>query len=140
MKDIILKRIIITLFAIFLCISIVANSYMVNAVTGFDKTTLESFDADSAEKLNIGDVANTMDSVIETVITIVKTVSVAIAIVMLLVIGMRYMVASPGDRADIKKHAIVYVVGAFILFGVSGILTILMAFAENIDGDTIAEE
>ena len=130
MKNTAFKKIIISLFVIFLCVSIIANNYIVNAVTGFEKAKLEGFDKDSVE--NIGEVTGTMDSVIETVISIARIISVAIAIVILLVIGMRYMVASPGDRADIKKHAVAYVVGAFILFGVSGILTILNTFASNI--------
>lgn len=132
MKNAILKRIIITLLAIFLCTSIITNNYIVNAATGFEKANLNNFDRDSIE--NIDGVTNTMNSVIGTVITIARIASVAIAIVVLLVIGMRYMVASPGDRADIKKHAVAYVIGAFILFGVSGILTILTTFAENIGG------
>ena len=36
------------------------------------------------------------------------------------------MISSPGDRADIKKHAVAYVIGAFVLFGVTGILGVLV--------------
>ena len=45
---------------------------------------------------------------------------------------MRYMLSSAGDRADIKKHAIAYVVGAVILFGVTWILGILVNIGESI--------
>ena len=54
-----------------------------------------------------------------------RIVCVSIAIVILLVISMKYMMSAPGDRADIKKHAIHYVISAVILFGVTGILTII---------------
>ena len=66
------------------------------------------------------------------VIGIARIICVAIAIVMLLVIAMKYMISAPGDRADIKKHAVNYVIGAFVLFGISGILTILNNFAQKI--------
>ena len=39
------------------------------------------------------------------------------------------MVAAPGEKADIKKSSIQYVVGAIVLFGVVGILTIISNFA-----------
>ena len=61
-----------------------------------------------------------------------RIVCVTIAIVILLAISMKYMMSAPGDRADIKKHAIHYVIGAFILFGVTGILGILDNFAKQI--------
>lgn len=51
---------------------------------------------------------------------------------MLIVLAMKYMVAAPGDKADIKKHAIVYVVGAIVLFATTQILEIIAKFAGNI--------
>lgn len=132
-KNAILKKIVITLLIVFLCISFHINCYKVYA-TGFDTAPLDGFDKAEGE-LGISEVTGTMDDITATVITVVRIAAVAIAIVMLLVIGMRYMVAAPGDRADIKKHAVAYVVGAFILFGVSGILKILLEFSNNISGN-----
>lgn len=59
-----------------------------------------------------------------------RIVCATIAVVVLLVISMKYMLSAPGDRADIKKHAVHYVIGATILFGASGILGIIGKFAE----------
>ena len=67
------------------------------------------------------------------VISVVRIVAVAIAMIMLLVLAMRYMTSAPGDRADIKKHMIAYVVGAFIIFGGSLILGILVDVAKVFD-------
>lgn len=66
-----------------------------------------------------------------TAISIARIVGVTIAIVMLLVIAIRYMVSSAGDRADIKKHAVAYVVGAIVLFGAVGILGIIDDFTQK---------
>lgn len=67
------------------------------------------------------------------VITITRSVATGVAIIMLIVLAMKYMTAAPGDRADIKKHAVVYVVGAVVLFAASGILGIIANFADKIN-------
>lgn len=67
-------------------------------------------------------------------ISIARVASAGIAIVMIFVISIKYMVSSAGDRADIKKHAVAYIVGAVILFGAVGILGAIQGIAENIGG------
>ena len=82
---------------------------------------------------NPGDTtAGKVNKVVATVITIARVVGVAVAIVMLLVVAMKYMTAAPGEKADIKKSAVVYVVGAVVLFAVTGILGIINTFSSNI--------
>ena len=76
--------------------------------------------------------ANAINDIVTTVITIARVIGVAVAIVMLLVVAMKYMTAAPGEKADIKKSAVVYVVGAIVLFAVTGILGIINAFSSNI--------
>ncbi len=63
------------------------------------------------------------------VVVIFQIATTGIAVVMLIVLAMKYMFAAPGDKADIKKHAVVYVVGAVVLFAASGILQIIKVFA-----------
>lgn len=77
-------------------------------------------------------VKNMINTGTGTVIGVIRVIAVTIAIVMLLGIAMRYMLSSAGDRADIKKHAIAYVVGAVILFGVTWILGIIVNVANSI--------
>lgn len=63
------------------------------------------------------------------VIAIVQVVAIAVAIVMLIVLAIKYISSAPNDKAEIKKHAVIYVVGAVILFGASGILQLIKTFA-----------
>ena len=77
-------------------------------------------------------------NVLTTIIVAIKIIAVAIAIIMLLVVAMKYMTSAPGDKAEIKKHAVVYVVGAFILFAVTGILSIIQEFATVFDTPSTA--
>lgn len=69
--------------------------------------------------------------IVTSIINIVKIVATGVAIIMLTVLAIKYMSAAPGDKADIKKHAVVYVVGAVVLFGAAGILQIIEAFAST---------
>lgn len=98
--------------------------------------TSSNFDIDKFNETNVSG-SNTFSNLVNnsaiTAITVARIVCVAIAIVMLLVIAMKYMISAPGDRADIKKHAINYVIGAFILFGVTGILSILNNISKALD-------
>lgn len=95
-----------------------------------------------------GELINTLDEgqtssandkvkeIVAIIITVVRVVGVAVAIVMLLVVAMKYMSAAPGEKADIKKSAVVYVVGAVVLFAVTGILGLINTFSSNIKTTT----
>lgn len=73
-----------------------------------------------------------VQGIIATIITVVRIAGVTVAVIMLLVIAMKYMSAAPGEKAEIKKSALIYVVGAVILFAVTGILGIIGKFASGI--------
>ena len=77
-------------------------------------------------------VNNSAKTIVGAIIGAVRIIAVGVAVIMLAVLAMKYMMSAPGDKADIKKHAVVYVVGAVILFAVSGILGIIAKFASVI--------
>ena len=72
---------------------------------------------------------NSAASITGSILEVCKFVAVGIALIMLVIIAAKYMVASAGDRADIKKHAFAYVTGAMILFGSAAIVDIIQEFA-----------
>ena len=74
-------------------------------------------------------------NIIGAMINIAQIIGTGVAIIMLIVIAIKYISAAPGDKADIKKHAIVYVVGAIVLFAASSILGIVKKFAGNIQAN-----
>ena len=78
------------------------------------------------------DTTSVLSEMIGNVITVVQVIGIGVAIVMLIVLAIKYISAAPGDKADIKKHAVVYVVGAVVLFAASGILQIVKNFAGNV--------
>lgn len=65
-------------------------------------------------------------------LSVAQLVGVAVAVIMLIVLAIKYISAAPNDKAEIKKHAVVYIVGAIVLFAASGILGIIKAFAGSI--------
>lgn len=76
--------------------------------------------------------ASSINRIVGSVLTIVQVVGCGVAVIMLIVLAIKYISAAPGDKADIKKHAVVYVVGAIVLFAASGILQIVKNFAQNV--------
>ena len=58
-----------------------------------------------------------------------QVIGVGVAVIMLIVLAIKYISAAPSDKAEIKKHMVVYVVGAIVLFAASGILEIIKRFA-----------
>ena len=63
-----------------------------------------------------GSVPAGMSNAAGQVITIVQFVCYAAAVVMLMVLGVKFISASPDGKAEIKKSAVIYVVGALLVF------------------------
>ena len=86
------------------------------------------------EQINNGDdtsgAKTSVLNIVASILSITKVIGVGVAVIMLIVLAIKYISASPGDKADIKKHATVYVVGACVLFGSAGILQIIQKFVE----------
>ena len=79
-----------------------------------------------------GNVVSSTSNIVGAIITITRVITAAIAITMIIVLAMKYMMSAPGDRATIKKHAVVYIVGAIIMFACTGILGIIQQFAKSL--------
>ncbi len=98
------------------------------------QTGLDRGGGKNAFEVNIdNEIEDPLNDIAGTVITVTQIICGAIAIVMLSILGMKYMYSSPGERAEIKKHAVIYVIGAFILFAVPGIIRIIIEFSEVFD-------
>ena len=69
------------------------------------------------------------------ILGIIQIIGVAVAVIMLIVLAIKYISAAPNDKAEIKKHAVVYVVGAVVLFAASGIIGLIRNFAEGVNNE-----
>lgn len=60
---------------------------------------------------------------------------VAVAVAVLIWLAIKYITAAPSDKADIKKSAVAYVIGAVLLFAASGVLALIQNFATDLNND-----
>lgn len=63
------------------------------------------------------------------ILNVVQIAGTAISLVALLILGMKYMLSSPNDKATIKEKLIPYVIGVIIFFAASNLVTIVIKFA-----------
>lgn len=63
------------------------------------------------------------------VLGVIYVVAVAMSVGMLVVIGIRYVISSPEQRADLKSKAIPYLIGAVLVFGTANIIRIISTVA-----------
>lgn len=77
--------------------------------------------------------ADGVTSIFNSVIGIVQVVGTGIAIIMLIVLAIKYLTAAPEGKAEIKKSAIIYVVAAVILFAAVNILAAIQSWASNVE-------
>ncbi len=76
--------------------------------------------------------ATSIGNVVSMFLGIIQVVAMGVAVIMLIVLAIKYVSAAPSEKADIKKGMITYVVGAVLLFGATGILQIIKSFAQTI--------
>lgn len=66
------------------------------------------------------------------IIGIITTVGVVVAVVVLLVLGIKYMMGSASEKAEYKKTMIPYLVGAILIFGASAITKVVVSIGSGI--------
>lgn len=70
--------------------------------------------------------ANKMtNNIMGTALKIIRTVATGIAVLMLTYIAIKYMLAAPSERADLKKSAMIYIVGAILVLGTQQLLAVI---------------
>ncbi|MBR3613745.1 MAG: hypothetical protein IKL55_01010 [Clostridia bacterium] len=121
-----LKKVIIALVFVCCILAIVSSNQV------FAESMMDRINNQINTNAN-GSVVNATKSISGSIITIVQVVCAGVAVAMICMVAIKYMTSAPGEKADIKKHAIVYVVGAVIMFATTGILEIIQNFANSIN-------
>lgn len=67
------------------------------------------------------------------VIGIITTIGVVVAVVVLLVLGIKYMMGSASEKAEYKKTMIPYLIGAVLIFGASAITKVVVALGAGLN-------
>lgn len=64
---------------------------------------------------------------------ILSTIGIVLAVLVLMVLGIKYMMGSAEEKAEYKKTMIPYVVGAILIFGASTIANMVYNFANGLN-------
>lgn len=79
------------------------------------------------------DASGSVQNIGNQIIGIITTIGVVVAVVVLLVLGIKYMMGSASEKAEYKKTMIPYLVGAILIFGASAITKVVVALGSNIE-------
>ena len=72
-----------------------------------------------------------LDTTTSNIIGIVQFICYAAAVILLVILGVKWISAAPDAKADIKKSAVIYVVGAALVFAAGAILQVIKKVADN---------
>ena len=67
------------------------------------------------------------------IVSIVQTVGVVVAVVILLVLGVKYLMGSAEEKAEYKKSMIPYIIGAILIFAATTVVNIVYNFANGLN-------
>lgn len=69
------------------------------------------------------------ENVVGSIIKVIRIVGTGVSVIMISYVAIKYMTAAPDEKAEFKKSATAFIVGAIVLFGATNILTVISDFA-----------
>ena len=91
--------------------------------TQIDKISQGNAKADTTKVVDLG----------ATIVTIMQTVGIVVAVVVLLILGIKYMMGSAEEKAEYKKTMIPYLVGAILIFASTTIVNVVYNIANGVN-------
>ena len=95
-----------------------------------------------AEQLDLGDLNQYVQnpnheptgfrSKVNTIISVVQLVGSIMSVIILIIIGIRYMISSVEEKAEYKKTMMGYIIGCVLVFAIVNILKIVYDIATSI--------
>ena len=64
-------------------------------------------------------------------VTVLTTIGVVLSVIMLIVLGIKYMMGSAEEKAEYKKTMMPYLVGAVLIFSASMIANVVYQFTQG---------
>ena len=68
----------------------------------------------------------------QNIMGVIQVVGVVLAVIILMVIGIKYMMGSAEEKAEYKKTMIPYLVGAILIFAASNLASMIYGFASTV--------
>lgn len=124
-----MKKIISLILIIFIFNIIFINTKVyAEADPGISEVITAMQDTSNASSVASGD-SNTKN-VINSIIGILQFVGSGISIIVITLMGVKYILAAPGEKAEVKKMAIPIVIGCVLLFGAVNLVGAIEEFTE----------
>lgn len=120
-----MNRKVIKIVSIVLMMLMVATILSTSVFATWDNMDINQFNSVKDES----GTDSVFTQVVGAIITLVQVVGMGVAIIMLIVMAIKYISAAPSEKAELKKGITIYVVGAIVLFAASGILQVIKNFA-----------
>lgn len=123
------KKLLINIMVIFI---ILFNLFIPNAYAGPLQDIMNRAEGFVNNGENGGNVINN-DALKEgsnTLYNVLLVIGIAVAFIWGIVLGIQFITGSLGEKADVKKNLIVYLVGCVIIFGAFGIWRLLLQLLE----------
>jgi len=125
-----MKKMILILFLIF-TVLVVFNINSVYADDITDPTTVIN-SMSGAQASNMASADNNIGKIINTVIGVLQVAGTGISIIVVTVLGIKYLLASPSEKADTKKAILPIVIGCVLLFGAVNLMAAISDMATQI--------
>ncbi len=128
-----MKKIITTL----LLVSILLVIFNINNVYADDITdpTTVINSMSGAKASNMASADNKIGNIINTVIGLLQVAGTGISVVVVSVLGIKYLLASPSEKADTKKSILPIVIGCALLFGAVNLMAAVSDMASKVFGE-----
>ncbi len=104
-------------------ISLQTISYASEDIKTAMKNVNDFNDIDESDKIK--DVANT-------VIGLLQIAGTGIALIVVTMLGIKYILASPSEKADVKKQIAPILIGCILLFGAVNLMSAVYEFSQNV--------
>lgn len=75
---------------------------------------------------------NDLTKVGNNIVAIIQVVGIVIAVIVLLVIGIKYMMGSASEKAEYKKTMIPYIVGAVLIFAGTSLVRVIYSLSTSV--------
>lgn len=119
------KKLLINIMVIFI---ILFNLFIPNAYAGPLQDIMNRAEGFVNNGENGGNVIN--DNALKegsnTLYNVLLVIGIAVAFIWGIVLGIQFITGSLGEKADVRKNLIVYVIGCIIIFGAFGIWRLLL--------------
>ncbi len=99
-----------------------------NISLGFDISGLGDLDKYNTEGISSG----TFVDMVNNIIHIIQIIGSIISVMVLIILGIKYMIGSIDERAEYKRTMMPYLVGAVLFFGIVNVVAIISNLAQGL--------